>query len=169
VYAAGSETDGQIIKYDVLWKNGTVQGGDNGNYSVFVSGNDVYTAGGGLFKNGVRQSLDFSGTDGCSVNSVFVSGNDVYAAGAAWIPSGDASRVCVWKNGMRQDLGDARFFATVSSLFVSGNDVYVLANEYDYQNGFKYVQSILWKNGTVENVFSGGELHSQFSSALFVK
>ena len=103
------------------WKNGIVQNLPNGTYanSVYVSGNDVYVAGGNgysaavLWKNGIAQNLP----NGDYASSVYVSGNDVYVAGTySW----DAA--VLWKNGIAQNLPNGDY---ASSVYVSGNDVYV--------------------------------------------
>jgi len=93
-----------------LRKNGEVQklanGEDHpGGYSVFVSGSDVYVAGGSglynvtsrddvakLWKNGVLQELENSENAKGGARSVFVSGSDVYVAGGIWNNK-------FWKNG----------------------------------------------------------------------
>jgi hypothetical protein len=168
VYAAGWERDSQGGGYDdALWKNGVVQSGQYGRRSVFVSGSDVYTAP-FLQKNGVSQYLDLSGAYTGNTSSVFVSGNDVYVAGfilPIWGTDYSDYVACLYKNGIRQNLGDGG--TTAVSVFVSGNDVYVAGNN------FEQGSVILWKNGAVELVINNTNCGQVFgdagSSCLFVK
>ncbi|MDR0291171.1 MAG: hypothetical protein LBI06_09565 [Treponema sp.] len=116
--ASGTEAEYTYKRTAVLWKNGVKTTlSANGLYndvkssnyneakSVYVSGSDVYVAGGGhpfaiLWKNGIETILG----EGGSANSVYVSGSDVYVAGSATYENG--SSATIWKNGVKIRLSD---------------------------------------------------------------
>ena len=143
VYVAG--TEGPVAKY---WKNGNPVNLTNGpiySYgtidaeatSLYVSGNDVYLAGGEhgrvtlsgnssyisiakYWKNGNPVNLN-DNTIRAGATSIFVSGNDVYVAG--WVlrrnSNGPVDIARYWKNGNPVDLTDGTAFASANSIFVS--------------------------------------------------
>ncbi|HEV7424604.1 MAG TPA: hypothetical protein VGO21_05490, partial [Candidatus Paceibacterota bacterium] len=96
VLVAGYESDGthNVAKYwvdgqEIKLSDGTQDASAN---SIFVSKNDVYTAGsdnGAVYwKNNSEIRLS-----GNNASSIFVSGNDVYVAGA------HGTKAVYWKNG----------------------------------------------------------------------
>jgi hypothetical protein len=108
---------------------------------LFVSGNDVYTAGreagqtATLWKNGdvqyrIGKTLKdfFDKEHYAEAKSVFVSGNDLYVAGYEPINT-KLSAATVWKNGTAQYLTDGKYDSSANSIFVSGSDVYVAGYE----------------------------------------
>ncbi|MEO3403111.1 hypothetical protein AAFN85_04355 [Mucilaginibacter sp. CAU 1740] len=119
LFVNGSYVYGFPYHIGVIWKNGIA---DNPvlseDYqaltyakSVFVSGGDVYIAGGQqagmatIWKNGVNTNLS-KPNDIAAVYSVFVSGTDVYVAGMATNASG--KRVAtLWKNGVATNIGNS--------------------------------------------------------------
>ncbi len=111
VYIAGNEEIDDQIFVGKYWKNGVETIIANSKYFlrlnyIFVSGNDVYTAGAwiydetneikrGVWKNGiVVEPIKNSSI----VNSIFVSDNDVYMAGH------DDYMSRLWKNGIAVEL-----------------------------------------------------------------
>jgi len=137
--------------------------------SVYVSGNDVYVAGGirneqdvnvaVLWKNGEIQHLS-DGTDDSNAFSVFVSGNDVYVAGSEGI------FVTLWKNGKAKNITDETYSGYAYSVYVSNGDVYmaggviVLAEVPDIKSFAK-----LWKNGESQNLINN---EHGFAKSVFV-
>jgi len=124
--------------YATLWKDGVPQqlsSTDSRAYSVYVSGSDVYVAGGEnnrsvLWKNGTRQQLS---NDDSRAYSVYVSGSDVYVVGGEAYSSNNRRSV-LWKNGVIQLLGQTP--SAGSYVYVSGNDVYVaLGNPLGFGRG----------------------------------
>lgn len=124
-------------------------------YSVFVSGSDVYVAGGCeymdtkdnnyheaaiLWKNNIEQSL----TDGSSnalAYSVYVNGSDVYVAG------NNGNYAALWKNGVAQYLTNGTNLAKATSVFVSNDNVYVA--------GYDGNRAVLWKNNVAQYLSDG--------------
>jgi hypothetical protein len=144
-----------------LWKNGAPQNGYGFVSSVYVSGRDVYVAGGGgssgalLWKNGVMQKLTDE-TRESMANSVFVSGSDVYVVGEYTYDMMTANSARLWKNGTLQRRSplliyfeNENNYAAAHSVFVSGNDIYVAGK---YGNS---PRAVLWKNGIAENLTDG--------------
>jgi len=148
-----------------LWKNGvaqTLSSAESFAHSVFVSGGDVYVAGGvfldssynsraTLWKNGVAQTLS---SNGSFARSVFVSGGDVNVAGR----DGDG-HATLWKNGVAQTLGEN---SEPNSVFVSGGDVYVAGDV--YISGSDGSLATLWKNGVAQTLDDGDCANSVFVS-----
>ncbi|MCL1909077.1 MAG: hypothetical protein FWG12_06900 [Holophagaceae bacterium] len=103
-----------------LWRNGTgraIGGTHTCAESVFVMGEDVYTAGWNqatsdqvrpraavMWKNGRAQVLSDTRYES-RANSVFVSGDDVYVAGRENNAEGLPIAI-LWKNGVKQILGN---------------------------------------------------------------
>ena len=181
VHVVGNQTNGNPNISPAYWKNcfpqqlNSIAGMA---YSVFVSGEDVYVAGffiggqviGGqatvtraiLLKNGVPQSMDFSG--GGEGRSVYVANGDVYVAGDR--SEQGKTIATLWKNGVVQNLGEnldagiSRSSAT--SVFVSDEDVYVAG----YADGDRRYP-VLWINGTpryLQSQTSCDEFLSVFAS-----
>jgi hypothetical protein len=135
VYLAGSlMPPNSRLGHATLWKNGIAQRlsetnteTDSKALSVYVSGEDVYVAGGvsgevrvsygfaaTLWENGVAQKI---GNNTSEATSVFVSGSDVYVAGnQKTATSGTAWRTTVWKNGAEFQLSDLP--SSANSIFV---------------------------------------------------
>ena len=142
VYVAGyeswSDNYGYYYNAAILWKNGVAQSLSQTNHddydyysssanSVFVSGSDVYVAGGEylhnedgegirfvtLWKNGVTQHLSDEINYG-EANSVFVLGDDVYVGGVGTVANGNIGGI-LWINGVAQNLSNA---GEVYSVFV---------------------------------------------------
>jgi hypothetical protein len=195
VYVAGVESIPGGNVHAVYWKNGIptylpenirpVQPTDNYPvfsissiaYSIFISGSDVYVAGGeniikvilpdpnnifgapsyiyGIsalyWKNGNPVYLimgSYGGSKADEAYSIFVEGQDVYACGAL--------EARYWKNGNAVPLP-----GTAKSIFVLGGDVYVAGSQPDgepfqtyfgtrYRTVAKY-----WKNGNPVKVSDG--------------
>ena len=179
-----------------LWKNGVKQelpygdspdGLDIRTYSVFVSGNDVYVAGGErnddiaiLWKNGVPQSLE----GGKLATSVFVSGENVYVAGflksSSFIP-------LLWRDGVHYHLTDDSGFYD-PSVFVLENNVYVAWRNKIWKNeniiyilsgtansicvfendiyvaGTENSKATIWKNGVPQTLPGGSKANAVFVS-----
>ena len=190
VHVAGVEFFPDGNAHAVYWKNGQptylpentrpVQPTDNYPVSsiattansIFVSGSDVYIAGGewvtkeistypnpvhiysisALFwKNGNAVYLilgPYYNSKADEAYSIFVDGQDVYACGAL---SGQ-----YWKNGNPVSLG-----GTAKSIFVSEGDVYVAGSlpdgePYQTYNGTRYrTVAKYWKNGNPVNLSDG--------------
>jgi hypothetical protein len=130
---------------------------------IFVSGSDVYVAGGSneyivdsantyqfarYWKNGVSVNLSgglIDSSAGGTVTSrpnttgIFVSGSDVYVCGTL-----SGSRALYWKNGSPIFLtGAGTLGAAAQSILVAGSDVY--AAGYVDSAGSSY--AVIWKNG----------------------
>ena len=142
VHVVGLEPNGSLLGADALyWKNGILQNfGEGYPASVFVSGNDVYVAGGILWKNGIAQDIG-----NFWPYYVYVSGNDVYLAG--YDPGG--SGVVLWKNGILHQLGKG----DPTSIFVYGSDVYITGSVDNFTSGNR--SAVLWKNGIMQNLGQG--------------
>lgn len=138
--------------------------------SMFVSGNDVYVAGGshqyqqgnpasyqfaGYWKNGQFVNLSAGLIDTTQDNNpqflmaypnttaIYVSGNDVYLTGIVYGQSGN--QAVYWKDGVASYLQGAGGRLTMANgIFVSGSDVYVAGTATD-NNGNQ--SAIYWKNG----------------------
>jgi hypothetical protein len=148
--------------------------------SLFISGNDVYAAGGSRYygynayywKNGVQvdltKGLIYSGLNGnlCYPNttSIFVSNNDVYVAGFQMTASNIyRSRALFWKNGIPVYLTkDSTSGSEARSIFVTGNDVHIAG----YQNINNTSRAMYWKNGVPTTLSIGGI--SSIASSIFV-
>ena len=130
---------------------------------IFVSGSDVYVAGGSneyiadsantyqfarYWKNGVSVNLSgglIDSSTGGTVTSrpnttgIYVSGSDVYVSGTL-----SGSRALYWKNGAPIFLtGAGTLGAAAQSILVAGSDVY--AAGYVDSAGSSY--AVIWKNG----------------------
>lgn len=135
------------------WKNGIETDLTNGTkaagaWSIWVSGSDVYVAGGDnngieYWKNGNMVTVPVTGTfTQGSTYSVFVSGTDVYIAGT-YIDGSSNQISAYWKNGVQVNLtGNA---SSVNQIIVSGNDVYVAGQTYN--NTTQNHAAAYWKNG----------------------
>ncbi len=136
VYVAGSQT---IAGKDVatLWKNGTAIQMANTSSSasdVFISGNDVYVAGGEklpstkfiarLWKNGTATDLVLAGTDNSYAQAVLVSGSDVYVGGYETISG--VRRAKIWKNGKLRYTFPKNTIQMIYEIDVQGRDIYVV-------------------------------------------
>lgn len=163
-----------------VWKNGTpvtlpgpgsVGLVDSGKYAnrfvddyvsgMFVSGSDVYVAGGTAYnvpaharywKNGTAVDLGamliYSGSGNSAgfptTTGIYVAGSDVYVSGLQQ-SAGWRTMAIYWKNGTPVFLGtDSLNGSVANSIFVSGSDVYVAG----WQNIGNYSRAMLWKNGT---------------------
>jgi hypothetical protein len=169
VYVVGNEQHEDFNKA-ILWKNGKPQYLSGGSYatSVFVSGEDVYVAGGNglrgmLWKNGVDQIL-FSNGDNSYASSVYVAGEDVYIAGyelqrdytyALDEYSYGPAKAMVWENGVPNRLTNGSQDAMANSISVSGDDVYVVGHIDNI--------AVIWKNG-IPNSLGKGD-----ATGLFIK
>jgi hypothetical protein len=165
VYVAGIEGNGtqDVAKY---WKNGvsvdltdgTQRGFAN---SIYVSGTDVYVAGGEqaslstsvakYWKNGVPVVLPDLG-QGALARSIFVSGNNVYVAG--WrtktvqidpTHTWTGPVATYWKNGVATELTAGTAGSAANSVFVVGTDVFVAGHS--SQSFPAPALATYWKNG----------------------
>ena len=144
-YVSGTEAVGN--KYATYWK--TIDGvpqpiaalnettNDALAFSMFVSGTDVYIAGGEnhgggvgyiakVWKNGTATHLS---TLNSGAFSVFVSGNDVYVAGL--VPTTTGSAAMLWKNGAGTSLLPTIDRAEAHAVTVSEGKVYVAIKYWD--------------------------------------
>jgi hypothetical protein len=136
--------------------------------SIFVSAGDVYVAGwtsmhkGGelipcYWKNGDRIDLDLmlltKNADGGVAYSIFVDGDKIYVCGATscYIDLWNINIVpCLWKNGVRTDLGpisesEDLCWGYAKSISVTANDVYVCGG---WWQGYGEIYAPwYWKNG----------------------
>ena len=137
IYVVGYERIPDPLDYDYLimpnliaklWRNGVEQNLSDGTgydiaYFVYISGNDVYVAGGHhtakLWKNGKVQYLsdETNDTSGSSASSVYVFGNDVYVTGSKKNSHGYLVAT-LWKNGVGQDLSEGSSNAMANCVFV---------------------------------------------------
>lgn len=166
LYSAGPDRDstGNFAGY---YKNGSLIKlfSFGSTYDIYVSGNDVYTAGitgGGkaaYWKNGVLNQLSTKSSNAWSIN---VSGNDVYVGGDEVVNLIGYSTAVIWKNGQPIYLSEFDESSTVSQVLVSGGDVYAVGWIYDSQ---ARTVATIWKNG-VETPLAPGE---SFAYTLFVK
>jgi uncharacterized membrane protein len=139
------------------WKDGviTVLRNSTGNthssaYSIFVLGNDVYTAGeiqtgsvtyATYWKNGTEHILSNLESH---VSSITVSGNDVYVLGSII----DANGVFVphyWKNGVATTF-NANGYDGGNDIKVVNDDVYICGS---ISNVGMNVTPVYWKNGVM--------------------
>lgn len=119
-----------------LWKNGVLQSGYLTDYvsskkDLFVAGTDVHVVASKLsnennksyhWKNGVRQTLQYTDIDSNTLYAVYVHGTDVYV-------SGYFQRI--WKNGKRSDSQiDMEHFA------VASDGTFYATREYFYDGKF---------------------------------
>jgi uncharacterized protein YjdB len=166
IYAAGKEGNKTLV----VWKNGVTyqtmtenySGGYGLNNSMYISGDDIYTAGRDdmeavVWKNG-EQIIQERTYDEAQVLSVFVSDGVVYAAG--W----DAYKehAVLWTDGVAQVLeSDPVAYAGAHSVFVSGGNVYVLGRV-----GYTIK---LWTNGTPQDLTDGTSPANQIEAySVFV-
>ncbi len=191
VYVAGDESISAFLTTNInnnnaiFWKNGIVTNltnNNNGNEygyasSVFVSGNDVYVAGGTddsisgtkpkatFWKNGVPTYLT-NGINDANTSSIFVSGNDVYISGTEYfVTNTSASSIGkFWKNGVVTNLSSGGSYTYVTSVSVKNTDVYLTG--YTYNNGMSQ-NAFVWKNGLLTNFFNATNNNSAYS--IFVK
>ncbi|MCL1893940.1 MAG: hypothetical protein FWG02_06885 [Holophagaceae bacterium] len=117
-----------------------------------------------LWKNGEQHRLS-DGRFDSAANSVFVSNDDVYVAGYEKsieykIPASFSifwKNAIIWKNGVKQSLGDGKHASEANSVFIWGDDVYVAGYEEISidttlsRPGQPYFEPIatIWKNGNV--------------------
>ncbi|OQP47302.1 hypothetical protein A4H97_07305 [Niastella yeongjuensis] len=197
-YTTPSAVYPKIGNMATIWKNGvaaplpgfnTIGLSGGGQYGVsmyadyvsglFVSGNDVYVAGGSRFsgnnasywKNGVLVDLSkettYEAANGThcypTTTSISVSGNDVYVAGYQ-LTSTYNSLALYWKNGVPVYLSTDSIGgrSAANSIFVSGNDVYI-AGQQVINN---YSRAIYWKNGVPTTLTTGAV--SSVANAVFV-
>jgi hypothetical protein len=170
-YVAGYAIDSEAGKAKpTLWINGMAQKVEHPMKiamftSVFVSGDDVYTATAetddgvaytaSLVKNGDRQVLSAN----ASPNSVFVSGGKVYVAGSLK-PDTDRSMAVLWTDGAEEMLSSN--YSVATGVFVSSSDVYVAGSE--TIDGV--LTATLWKNGAPTRLGDGNADSAAYS--LFV-
>jgi hypothetical protein len=149
--------------HNTLWTNGvptTITNDDVFLNTIFVSGNDVYAAGGDynnaikIYKNGVLIST-INGNFAYAYD-IAVSGNDVYVVGTV-APHGNME-ARLWKNGVETVLSNGTG-STARKVVVVGNDVYVGGSNYDNETW----NEVIWKNG-VETKLSAmaGDENVQF-------
>jgi len=153
-YIAGSENHGANIgTIAKVWKNGvathlsTMAGGA---FSVFVSGQDVYTAGwestatgyvAKVWKNGITTTL--SPENGKAYGkAVFVSSGIAYVAGQTWNAVDFKWIITVWKDGVPEVINNSGS-AEVNAMFIYDQDVYIVGNE--VRNNVYNAK--IWKNG----------------------
>lgn len=146
--------------------------------SLFVSGNDVYVAGGShlagytamYWKNGaftdLTKGLNYQGSNGQyafpNTTSIYVSGNDVYVAGFQ-VTSTINDKALYWKNGELINLTrDSLNTSMANCIFVSGNDVYIAG----YQDINNISRATIWKNG--EPTLLTTPSVSSIANAIFV-
>ena len=151
----------------VVWKNGTPNHLTPGNgfvSSVFVVGEDVYTAGyesgtgenvAKVWKNGVVLYSLTDGTYRANANAVAVSGSDVYVAGNE-NSSGSIGKL--WKNGVAEaGYSDAWLLYSIS---IEGSDVYVAGISLTFK-------AAVWKNGTLLYTLTpGAGNHAAYSTVV---
>lgn len=145
IYAVG----GHPNENAKVWKDGKLLydlPGAEIAYSVYVVGNDVYTAGGHpkakVWKNG---TLLYDLPEGDVAYSIFVKDTDVFVAGK----SADA-HAKIWKNGaLLYNLSDGKI---AYSVYIDGTDVYVCGNGVNVAK--------VWKNGNLLYDLPGG-IHAQ--------
>jgi len=141
---------------------------------LYISGNDVYVAGGnlddtkgdpstylfaGYWKNGVYVNLSTGLVDSNAVyidrhpqtSGIFVSGNDVYVAGYG---TGETfPQALYWKNGVVHKIGPVGLTNSAAlCIYASGDDVYV--GGHIYENGITY--GTVWKNGVETRLANSG-------------
>jgi len=184
----------------ILWKNGARQSLSSPGYqysvakSVFVSGSDVYVAGGVLdpgnplnlratyWKNGSAFVL-VDGAVPSSAQSVFVSGNDIYVAGtvhdseAILFTLGEVyefttrpGEATYWKNGKAVTLGTN---CHAQSVFVLGNDIYIAGFALGADTtlstpfgGFRNEIAMYWKNG--KSVALDSSSYNSRATSIFI-
>ena len=144
--------------------------------SIFVSGSDVYAAGGEFntqgfvaeyWKNGVVVTLAVGGNTDTSALSVFVDGKDVYVAG---VDPGRGYVLEKWRTGCLNRRDKRR--GEDGPVVVSGTDVYVAGWEYkttriDPSHTYTAPVAEYWKNGVVTELsdpLAFGIAHSIFLS-----
>jgi len=147
--------------------------------ALFVSGPDVYVAGGTYYqsagharywKNGlpvdlatqlnyVTQNNEFGFPNS---TGIYVSGGDVYVSGLQ--QTALATLAIYWKNGSPVFLStDSAAGSVANSIFVSGSDVFVAG----WQNADNYSRAVLWKNGT-PTMLTSGDTSSSATSVVVV-
>ncbi|MBP6687088.1 MAG: hypothetical protein KA160_04445 [Lacibacter sp.] len=172
VYLAGSN-DGKAV----VWKNGIPTNLTSGarwafSSSVFVNGNDIYTAINELnlsnnfvpkiWKNGVQMSILTDGTYSTQITAIVINGVDVYGCGFERNSLSAIDRPVLWKNAVKSYLGTNA--GTATSLFVSNNDVYVSGHE--YITGTPRHLAKYWKNGAPVVL---GQGYSSSINSIYVK
>jgi hypothetical protein len=148
--------------------------------SLYVSGNDVYVAGGsriwghkaGYWKNGVpvdlTKGLIYKDPNGrhCypTTTSIFASNNDVYVTGYQMTGGSFVNPTAIyWKNGLPVFLTtDSTSGSVASAIHVSGNDVHIAG----YQNINNYARAMYWKNGVATPLTTG--VVSSVANSIFV-
>jgi hypothetical protein len=181
VYVAGHEVISERL-IATVWNKGNAKrlidpndGRDTQSmaFSIFVSGNDVYVAGGEGNLDERLVSTLWKGNEAsyeairlseqatyAIARSVFVSGSDVYVAGDAYFTGGSVA--VLWKIGDEPTrLCDPANLGSANSVFVSGGDVYVAGEE--YISG-EWVAT-LWKNEAATRLGK----NESFGQSVFVK
>jgi len=146
--------------------------------SIFVSGDNVYVAGGEgwgygkwddratLWKNGEPIVLGREERWPTFAMSVFVEGDDVYVAGMGTDPNTHNDTGRLWKNGVERVFTDRNNDAYIYSLFVLDGNWYVAGIE---TNGSRKWEATLWKNGAAQRLATGtGAPHDSSAKAVFV-
>lgn len=191
VYVAGIQNSrSRAYTYATYWKNGVafslpcggISGGsgypttyDDYVSSIFVSGTDVYVAGGShvyqmgvdstyrfarYWKNGVPTELtkglagvsSLTGTTSYpTTTSIAASGSDVYVSGYEWGGTYGQTTAIYWKNGLVHFLTDSLSGSSANTVAVSGNDVYVGG----YANINRISYATIWKNGVASQLTTG--------------
>jgi hypothetical protein len=166
----------------IYWKNGLVAtlpsfnslGGDSGFYchtyndyvnSIFVSGNNVYVAGGSQFitahaeywENGVLSVLSNGGNPSdnyATTTSIFASGSDIYITGYEADSATGEVYAIYWKDGIYNSFySDSIIGSSANGICVSGSDVYIVG----YGNIKGYSTALIWKNGVLTKLFDSTE------------
>jgi hypothetical protein len=175
VYIAGSgisATQGVIAR---VWKNGIIidlpafKGAETAS-ALFVSGNDVYTAGTESdgpksFAKYWRNTTPFVIGDSTShATAIAVSGTDVYVAGTGLNSNQSITVAEYWKNGIQTNLSDGSLDAHANAVAVSGNNIYVAGSEKNTST-FKFVAKI-WLNGQSLNLSDSANDNEASSMAV---
>jgi len=169
VGSSGSETTGQS---GTLWKNGVPDKKAFGSSlrSVFVWNNNVYVAGGGLWKNG--EVIIGGSYYGDGPNSVYVFRGNVYAVGCNYVYEqyGSGNRAWFWENNVGQQLSSGSSGTTANCVFVSeGGDVYV-AGRGSFLGGsgesgpYEIRCATVWKNGVAQRLSDNTDASSVYVS-----
>ncbi len=181
VYVAGQTTDPKTGNpVAAYWKNGIpvlLTNGATGGWaqSIFVSGPDVYVAGGENDKNYFpiekywKNGVPFTLTNCVDISSLFVLGSDVYVAGLAY-SKGSFASATYWKNGIPVYLSDGTKYEYASSIVVSGSDVYVAGRENNFYSIGNTTNNITiakyWKNDFPFNLTDGTHYADAVSIAV---
>jgi uncharacterized protein YjdB len=168
IYVGGRDGDSKLV----VWKNGkiyltmeeSITGGYGLNNSMYISGDDIYTAGRdnlepAVWKNGI-EIIQERTYNRAHVESVFVYNGIVYAAGV----DANLEHAVLWTDSVEHILeSDPVVYASANSVFVADGNVYVLG-----RIGYTIK---LWTNGTPEDLTDGiynGSANSCAAYSVFV-